>query len=105
MKYDERMDPECIALCDALNALPGIRTFESCCGHGQYEFRVWFFAEEVKNLLPIEQSVSRWEWTIQATHVDCPTRVAFVLEGPHDPAAGDRLADEIQGASSGDEKQ
>lgn len=97
MKYDNRMDPECVKLCDALNALPGISTFESCCGHGQYEFRIWFFADQVQSLLPIEQSVNSWEWHIKAGHVDCPTRVIFVLEGPRDPAAGDRLAEELLG--------
>ena len=34
MKYDNRMDPECVPLCDALNCLPDIITSESCCGHG-----------------------------------------------------------------------
>lgn len=96
MKYDGRMDPECVKLCDTLNALPGIRTFESCCGHGNYEFHVWFFATEVQSLLPIEQSINRWEWRIEATHVDCPPRVVFMLEGPKDSAAGDLLADEIR---------
>jgi hypothetical protein len=96
VKYDERMDPECVQLCDALNALPGIRTFESCCGHGQHEFCVWFFADQVQSLLPLEQSINRWEWTIKASHVDCPTRVVFLLEGTSDPAAGNRLADEIR---------
>ena len=33
MKYDKYMDTECIALCDELNSLKGVKTFESCCGH------------------------------------------------------------------------
>jgi len=36
------MDPEVVALCDAMNALPGIRTLESCCGHGAQPLRVFF---------------------------------------------------------------
>ena len=40
VRYDADMDPECIWLCDVLNALPGIRTFESCCGHGAHPFRI-----------------------------------------------------------------
>lgn len=33
MTYDEFMDKECVELCDALNELEGVETFESCCGH------------------------------------------------------------------------
>lgn len=40
-KYDEYMDKECIPLCDALNQLPGVKTFESCCGHLQRQYGVW----------------------------------------------------------------
>ena len=40
-KYDEYMDKECIPLCDALNQLPGVKTFESCCGHLQRRYGVW----------------------------------------------------------------
>ena len=35
----EDMDEECIALCVAMNKLPGISTIESCCGHGKYPYR------------------------------------------------------------------
>lgn len=42
MLYDNMMDMECILLCDALNSIPGIETFESCCGHGTSSFRIWF---------------------------------------------------------------
>jgi hypothetical protein len=34
-KYDRFMDKECIPLCDALNAIDGIETVESCCGHNR----------------------------------------------------------------------
>jgi len=42
IKYDEEMDPQCIELCDAMNCLPGITTFESCSGHGALAFTIWF---------------------------------------------------------------
>ena len=38
----EEMDPEVVQICKALNALPGIETTESCCGHGKERFRIWF---------------------------------------------------------------
>ena len=31
--YEGIMDPEILALCDALNCIPGVRTIESCSGH------------------------------------------------------------------------
>ncbi len=43
--YDGYMDAEVIAFCDALNAIPGITTTESCCGHGRGPFKVWFRAK------------------------------------------------------------
>ena len=45
MKYDDNMDKECIALCNAINKIPGLRTIESCCGHGEREYRIWFVVE------------------------------------------------------------
>jgi hypothetical protein len=44
------MDPECVELCRALNALPGIMTFESCCGHGERPFHVWFLSDNLEAL-------------------------------------------------------
>lgn len=39
--YEEKLDPEIIPLCDALNAA-GFVTTQSCCGHGQGWPHVWF---------------------------------------------------------------
>lgn len=44
------MDVECLALCDAINKLPGLQTIESCCGHGKESFNIWFVAEDLKYL-------------------------------------------------------
>jgi hypothetical protein len=35
------MDSECVELCNAINMIPGIRTIESCCGHGNSNFLVF----------------------------------------------------------------
>ena len=40
--YDGYMDKECIAVCDALNALPDVKTTCSCCGHCKEPYRIWF---------------------------------------------------------------
>jgi hypothetical protein len=44
MNYTGRMDRQCLALCDALNLIPGIETSESCCGHGRHPYWIWFVA-------------------------------------------------------------
>jgi len=50
MIYYGKMDKECVDLCDAINMIPGLRTFESCCGHGNQPFRIWFAVEDIDNL-------------------------------------------------------
>jgi hypothetical protein len=45
------IDPECIPICQLLNSIPGIETFESCSGHGERPLRVWFSADGFKSLL------------------------------------------------------
>lgn len=94
MPYRGRMDRECVALCDALNALPGITTYESCCGHGERPFWVFFFAASIEALAPIHRALEH-NWHIQVCHLDCPYRVTFLLEGPPDPKAGDELAEYV----------
>lgn len=42
LNYDGNMDKECVELCNALNNIPYVTTFESCCGHGKDVFRIWF---------------------------------------------------------------
>lgn len=44
------LDPECQALCEAMNNLPGIMTISSCCGHGNTPFGIWFVADELRDL-------------------------------------------------------
>jgi hypothetical protein len=46
------MDKECVDLCKAINALPGIKTRESCCGHGKEPFRIWLSISDL-TYLPI----------------------------------------------------
>ena len=46
----EGIDPECIGLCQAMNAMPGITTVESCCGHGETPFQIWFKVARLRDL-------------------------------------------------------
>ena len=86
-KLPEDIDRECVALCDALNCLVGIRTIESCCGHGNYPFRVWFTA---KNLEALPECLYWFDcchsgvpgWSVHAK-TDCGmSPVIFMIEGP-----------------------
>jgi hypothetical protein len=49
------VDKEIKKLCHSLNRVPGIRTFESCCGHEEEPIRIWFTADEVESLREIAQ--------------------------------------------------
>jgi hypothetical protein len=40
-RLPQDIDPEVIDLCNAINALPGLTTLESCCGHGTEPFTVY----------------------------------------------------------------
>ncbi len=79
MKYDDYMDPECVALCDAINRVPGVCTNESCCGHGRGTFRVFFQSTDLRTLAILLYYVDschmgfRWDCTV---HTDCAMRPA-----------------------------
>jgi hypothetical protein len=70
VEYDEHMDEECIPLCNALNAVKGIVTTESCCGHGKSHFRIWFKATSFRGLFFVARCVDRryfrhrWDYTV-----------------------------------------
>jgi hypothetical protein len=82
MKYPSDMDPECMPLCDALNALPGIRTTESCCGHNERPFLVIFSAEQVESLRPILKAAYGSGWHIDANWANGSDTIYFCLRGP-----------------------
>lgn len=62
MKYDG-MDKECIPLCDAMNALPGIQTYCSCYGHNRTVMRISFSMknEAEKSFRKIISRFPKWE--------------------------------------------
>lgn len=87
MRYDDSMDPECVPLCDAMNQVPGIRTHESCSGHGKTPFRVYFTAESLAALPRLlyyfagcHCGFSDWRVRVKT---DCAMSPAvFIAEGP-----------------------
>lgn len=44
------LDQEIRELCEALNAIPGITTYQSCCGHGDAEIGIWFYFRDLSDL-------------------------------------------------------
>jgi hypothetical protein len=92
-RYDANMDQECIRLCDALNAMSGVRTFESCCGHGTHPFGIWFVADALDGLRPLlDATTDDVEWTVSVRIASGTGAIIFYLEGPADVFSGDRLA-------------
>lgn len=95
------LDSACLNLCIALNALPGIKTTTSCCGHGREPFRVWLdFEDQVQSLGSITLSrclSGRYynyapgelrldpQWRLYLGDTEGP--VGFILEGK--PMAAD----------------
>ena len=57
--YNEQMDKECIPLCNTLNAVKGIITNSSCCGHGKHPFDIYFKATSFKGLFFVTRCIDR----------------------------------------------
>lgn len=97
-EYDDNMDVECINLCDALNALPGIETRESCCGHSCSPFTIYFRVTDEKGLAFLTRCVDHryWKygylWRIWLTIGDTPYEdghrpITYILTS--DPIVGE----------------
>jgi len=106
MKYDDQMDRQCIRLCDAINSISGLKTFESCCGHGKNSMLVFLEAHEVQDLCALAMSVNRmyggplWqghEWTVKVWHIESGPRptTCFLLESPSRGQVAYRHADKL----------
>lgn len=72
-KYDGNMDKECIKLCDILNSITSIDTFESCCGHLKDRYSIWFFCNDIITISRLGRCVERnysdgkWELLVDPT--------------------------------------
>ena len=82
------LDKECLELCVAMNKLPGIATTNSCCGHGDHAFWIFFAVDEPEQLLPLLYWMQKChtnvkgKWHVEA-YTDCAgERVFWLLEGP-----------------------
>lgn len=82
------LDPECVALCAAINeCLPGVETVESCCAHGMYPYRIWVWPESLDALPPLLYWLDHCHtglpgWSMQV-YTDCAAdHCTFMIEGP-----------------------
>ncbi len=81
------LDPECRALCVALNRLPGIETTCSCCGHGKHPFWIFFHPKNLKVLPDLlyyldkcHSGCAGWRAIV---YTDCAGETPFfMIEGP-----------------------
>ncbi len=92
------IDNECLRLCEALNKLPGIETYSSCCGHGRETFYVAFHATSVDSLRLLSTVLGKMAigvlsaWRIALVPPKYPDRCLFILEGPRgQPAYTDAI--------------
>ncbi len=96
----EGIDEECIELCAAMNMMPGIHTIESCCGHGDRPYRIWFKATGLRVLPRLLYyfdgcHCGYYDWRVIA-HTDCGmSPVTFMVEGPNNLAAGHEQSKQI----------
>ena len=73
--YDGYMDAECIAICDALNSIPDVRTTESCCGHCKDRFMIFLTCDNSHSLAIIARVFDRrYIGTSQPWYVELQTK-------------------------------
>jgi hypothetical protein len=109
------LDPECLELCRAINALPGLTTIESCCGHGRpdHGFWIWLTADTISDLMPLSYQLDSchsgyrgWELLVDTDCGHDPDDVKFWLRGPvgayaeADAIARNIMTDEVLDATS-----
>ena len=101
------LDPEVAALCEAMNLFPGIVTAESCCGHGERPFRIWFTAYSLEALPRLLYwfdacHTSQHGWSVIA-QTDCAASLlVFMAEGPRGAyQAAETIAKSMRDAIAG----
>ena len=83
----DKLDPECVSLCAAINSLAGLHTVESCCGHGKVPYRIWLRADSLEALPPLLYWLAYCHSGLSGWHAkvitDCAMSLpTFEIEGP-----------------------
>lgn len=81
--YDGQMDEECIAICNKINSLSGVKTTESCCGHCKQPYMIWFDCNDFTRLAKlyrcINKNYSDGKWRIECCCGDTHPLYGFLL--------------------------
>lgn len=70
------IDHECFELCCTLNRMPGVETYESCCGHLKERYSIWFRSYNLDAIARIARSVDRnysdgrWELVVDCNDTE-----------------------------------
>lgn len=81
--YPEDMDTECIELCDILNSLPTVKTYESCCGHNKSNYIIFFTVTDWRSISFLARCIDSrycdWQsnWILYAYNNDTPNQGKF----------------------------
>jgi len=99
IQLPDHMDPEAVPLVDAMNAIPGIVTTESCCGHGRGRFLVFFQATDPDGLFFLSRCIDtryfQHNWKITINIGDLPKyKLGYLL------ASDERTTDVYQQANA-----
>ena len=77
------VDKECLDLCNELNRLPGLETFDSCWGHGTSPFVIFFKCDNIDTISRLGRTVDRrysdGMWRIEVDSLDLQPRGCFAL--------------------------
>lgn len=77
------VDCECVSICNTLNRLPGLTTYESCSGHEERPFYVWFRCDNIDTLSRLGRAVDKrysdGNWEIVLDSCDGDPRGCFWL--------------------------
>ena len=78
------MDEECIKLCEAMNSIVGIKTYESCCGHNAIPYSIFFESNSdgLQCFFSLIPSHIFSEWIINVNWNSTFDKVTYNLEGP-----------------------
>jgi hypothetical protein len=83
--YKGKMDEQCIEICDAMNSIDGVETFESCSGHSKHTFRIFFTITNSRGVYAVlranDPRYGGPNWKCEASTTDIPkTCVCLCLE-------------------------
>lgn len=109
MTLPNDVDPECEALCAALNQYPGVRTTESCCGHGEDPFGVWFILDHPVVLPAVvhwfgHRACGVWGWSVEVQAHSVMGPLIFRIRGPVGDYAGANMIAQILKEALGEEQ-